>query len=155
MDNVNIVFISHSDTRFDEVKRIRTAVFTMEQGAIAKQEFDEYDNSAVFALLYDGEKAVGTARIAFTDNGCKIGRIAIDRAYRGRGYGAVIVNAVTEKAFAMGNSLIYVDAQNYAVPFYEKLGFEIIGTEIIDRGLPHIPMSITKGENYGKGKEEK
>lgn len=153
MDNINIVFFDHSDPCFEEVKRIRTAVFTNEQGAIAEQEFDEYDNTAFFALLYNGENAVGTARIAFTDKGCKIGRIAIDKTCRGKGFGAMIVNAVTQKAFDMGNTLIYVDAQNYAVPFYEKLGFKVIGTEIIDRGLAHIPMSITKGDSYGK--EEK
>ena len=56
-------------------------------------------------------------------------------------YGADIVKAVTDRAFDMCADKVLVDAQNYAVPFYEKLGFKVIGAEITDRGLPHIPMS--------------
>lgn len=145
----NIKFFDCSSAEFELVKSIRTAVFTNEQGANAAEEFDEFDNSSdsVFALLYEGEDAVATARIANTEKGVKIGRIAVLKSCRGKGYGAVIVNKVTEKAFNMGADIVYVDAQNYAVPFYEKLGFKIIGNEIMDRGLPHIPMC--KGEIYG------
>ena len=153
MNNIN--FFDCSSSEFDFVKSIRTAVFTNEQGASAPEEFDKYDNSSdsVFALLYEGEDAVATARIADTEKGLKIGRIAVLKSCRGRGYGAVIVRAVTDRAFDMGADVVYVDAQNYAVPFYEKLGFKVIGSEIIDRGLPHIPMCIKKGEAYGKEKE--
>lgn len=146
----NIVFISYDDPRFVLVRDIRTSVFTNEQGALAEKEFDKYDADSSFALLYDDEKCVGTARIAHTDIGIKIGRIAILKSERGKGLGALIVRAVTEKAFDMGAKTVFVDAQNYAVPFYQKLGFAVIGNEIIDRGLPHIPMKITKGEYYEK-----
>ncbi|MCM1115534.1 MAG: GNAT family N-acetyltransferase [Clostridium sp.] len=149
----NIYFFNYTDPEFEIVKAIRTAVFTKEQGAKADEEFDLYDACSVFALLYENEKAVATARIAQTDKGCKIGRIAVLRECRGKGYGAGIVRAVTEKAFGMGFDTVYVDAQNYAVPFYEKLGFKVIGSEITDRGLAHIPMCTDKGEFYGK--EEK
>ena len=148
----NIKFFDFRNAEFELVKRIRTTVFTDEQGANADEEFDKYDSASdsIFALLYEDEKAVATARIANTENGVKIGRIAVLKSCRGKGYGAVIVNAVTDKAFDFGAETVYVDAQNYAVPFYEKLGFRVIGNEIMDRGLPHIPMC--KGENYGKEK---
>lgn len=149
MNNIKIIDCNSSD--FELVKNIRTAVFSNEQGADADGEFDCYDarKDSIYALLYDDKTAVGTARIAFTDKCVKIGRIAILKAFRGRGYGADIVNFVTKTAFDSGAEAVYVDAQNYAVPFYEKLGFKVIGSEIIDRGLPHIPMSADKGDFYG------
>lgn len=146
----NIVFIRYDDPRFELVRSIRTEVFTREQGASAAEEFDQYDSDSTFALLYDEGQAVATARIADTDKGIKIGRIAVRSPFRGRGLGAEIVTAVTEKAFANGADVVFVDAQNYAVPFYEKLGFSTIGTQIFDRGLAHIPMRIVKGEYNGK-----
>lgn len=149
----SIVFFDHASPDFETVKAIRTAVFTNEQGADAEGEFDRYDRTSLFALLYDGNESVGTARIAKTEAGFKIGRIAILKKYRGKGYGAEIVKAVTKKAFEMGADKVLVDAQNYAVPFYEKLGFKVIGEEITDRGLPHIPMSISEGDFYGKEKK--
>lgn len=137
---MRIDFFDSSAAEFEFVKSIRTCVFTNEQGADADSEFDEYDNTSLFALLYDENEPVGTARIAKTAAGFKIGRIAILKSCRGKGYGADIVSAVTDKAFEMGADKVFVDAQNYAVPFYEKLGFKVTGTEIVDRGLPHIPM---------------
>lgn len=153
MDNIRIDFLNCGDERYDIVKQIRTSVFTKEQKADASEEFDCYDSTSLFALLYEGDKAVATARIAKTPIGVKIGRIAVGKVYRGNGYGAMIVDAVVEKALEAGASDVYVDAQNYAVPFYEKLGFYVIGDEITDRGLPHIPMKISKGDFYG-GREK-
>ena len=137
---MRIDFFDSSAAEFEIVTAIRTCVFTNEQGADADNEFDEYDKTSLFALLYEGDKPVGTARIAETAAGIKIGRIAILKECRGKGYGADIVKAVTDRAFDMGADKVLVDAQNYAVPFYEKLGFKVIGAEITDRGLPHIPM---------------
>lgn len=150
---MRIDFFDSSAAEFEIVKAIRTCVFTNEQGADAEGEFDQYDSTSLFALLYDGNEPVGTARIAKTAAGFKIGRIAILKTCRGKGFGAEIVKAVTEKTIEMGADKVLVDAQNYAVPFYEKLGFKVIGTEIMDRRLPHIPMCMDKGEHYGK--EEK
>lgn len=149
----NVRFITAEDSDYKIVRNIRIAVFTDEQGADADKEFDEFDSFSDFALLYDGENTVATARIVKTSKGYKIGRIAVLKEYRGNGYGEDIVRAVTEKAFDYGADKVYVDAQNYAVPFYEKIGFKVIGEELIDRGLPHIPMSVSKEEYYGKEKE--
>lgn len=146
----NIKFLKYNNSEFAEVKAIRTAVFTNEQGADAECEFDSDDRSADFLLLYDNGKAVATSRVIKNEKGYKIGRIAVLKKYRGKGYGAVIVRAVTEKAFENGADKVYVDAQNYAVPFYEKLGFTAIGEELIDRGILHTPMIIEKESYYGR-----
>ena len=90
--------------------------------------------------------AVATARISEIPKGLKIGRIAVLKDYRGKRYGAQIVNAVVAKSIEAGADRVYVDAQNHAVNFYEKLGFRICGTELIDRGIAHTPMCIDKGD---------
>lgn len=146
----NIKFIKSNDCEFELVKRIRTTVFTNEQGADAVTEFDDYDSQSDFALLFESDKPIGTARVVRLDKGFKIGRIAILKEYRGRGYGDLIVRVVLRRAFEKGADTVYVDAQNYAVPFYEKIGFKVIGNEITDRGLPHIPMSIEEEDYYGE-----
>ena len=76
----------------------------------------------------------------------KIGRIAVLKEYRGKHYGATVVNAVVAKSIEAGAERIYVDAQNHAVNFYEKLGFRICGRELVDRGIVHTPMCIDKGD---------
>lgn len=157
-----IVFISSNSDDFQLVKDIRASVFTAEQGADETAEFDRYDEEktdtlyallydgektdTLYALLYDGENAVATSRLALTEKGYKIGRIAVLKEYRGKGLGEIIVRAVVEKAFEKGADTVLVDAQNYAVPFYERFGFKVAGSQIFDRGLPHMPMSLDKND---------
>lgn len=141
-----VKFITADSSDFDIVKSIRTTVFTNEQGADAKTEFDRFDEigtPSVFAVLYEDETPAATARLVLNDKGYKIGRIAVLKEFRGKGYGDVIVRTMLLKAFDSGAKEVFVDAQNYAVPFYEKIGFCVIGEEITDRGLPHMPMMVT------------
>lgn len=149
-NNYTVRFVKSDSDEFEIVKQIRTAVFTKEQGADSKTEFDSFDSSSDFALLYTRDEPVGTARLVMTDKGWKIGRIAILKAHRGKGLGNLIVCAVLDRAFERGANTVYVDAQNYAVPFYEKIGFRVIGAELCDRGLPHMPMVIEKENYYGR-----
>lgn len=136
-----IEFITSLDSRFCDVKRIRTTVFTNEQGAKADEEFDKYDNTADFALVVDEKGNIaGTGRVALTDKGYKIGRIAILKEYRGQHLGDMLVKALIQKAQQKGAKAVFVDSQLHAVAFYEKIGFAPCGQQIIDRGLEHIPM---------------
>lgn len=142
-----IKFLTADSRDFCIVKSIRTTVFTNEQGADGTEEFDSFDNigaPAVFALLFEDDVPAATARLVICDKRYKIGRIAVLKEFRGKGYGDVIVRTMLLKAFDSNAEEVFVDAQNYAVPFYEKIGFEVIGAQITDRGLPHIPMKITE-----------
>ena len=37
---------------------------------------------------------------------------------------------------------IYLEAQTYAIGFYEKLGFKVISDEFLDEGIPHKGMEL-------------
>jgi predicted GNAT family N-acyltransferase len=140
---MRIEFVNSSSFEFKYVMAIRNTVFELEQGAIAEEEIDDYDksNDTVYALIYDGDEPVATGRIAQTDKGYKIGRIAVMKSQRGKGVGALLVNTLCDKAVQMGADNVLVDSQLHAVPFYKKQGFEVISdNEIIDRGIRHLPM---------------
>lgn len=153
---VDIKIIKASSSMFNAVKNIRISVFVEEQGINALDEFDEFDqadSNSDYVLLIDNNEPVATSRICRYDNEFKIGRIAVIKSYRGNHYGAIVVKKAIESAIENGAESVLVDAQNYAVPFYEKIGFNVCGEQIYDRGLPHIPMVITKGEYNAKEKE--
>jgi hypothetical protein len=127
------------------VKDIRTSVFTNEQKANANEEFDSFDSdeNTNYALVYQGDTPVATGRIAHYGKNVKIGRIAVAKSQRGKGLGAILVNALVEKSKQLGADEIFVDSQLHAVEFYKKLGFEKISDEIIiDRGIEHLPMKL-------------
>ena len=60
----------------------------------------------------------------------KIGRLAIDKTFKGKGLGSVIMANIISKCIKMNEEqacrLITVDAYKQAVPFYQKMGFKFI-----------------------------
>ena len=140
---MDIRFINCNSPDFEKVLSIRNTVFEKEQGAIAAEELDSYDSllSTEYALIYDGACAVATGRIAHTEQGVKIGRIAVLRSCRGKGVGKMLVNALCTRAEEGGADKILVDSQLHAVGFYQGMGFKkLTDKTIIDRGIVHLPM---------------
>lgn len=140
---MDILCFDKNDDKFNIAMNIRNTVFELEQGAIAEEEIDKYDlnDKTVYLLIYDENEPCATGRIAFTDKGVKIGRIAVLKSQRGKGTGKYLVEQLCDKAARLGAKEIFVDSQLHAVGFYEKLGFEKTGeNEITDRGIRHLPM---------------
>ena len=94
-------------------------------------------------MIYEGNRALGTARIIPKEKGIyKIGRVAIRQEARSRGVGKKLMQDVMNyiKKETMAKE-ICLDAQLTAVPFYEKLGFNVYGEVFQDAGIDHISMS--------------
>ncbi len=149
MNKTEIKIIPSTSAELEYIKSIRAEVFTDELHADGAKEFDEYDlpsaDTKHFILFAEGTP-VATARLAFTPSGAKLGRVAVLKQYRFRGFGASLVRAVLAFAFSDSAPFVLVDAREEAVKFYENFGFKIIGKQIYDRGLPHIPMRIDKNK---------
>ena len=95
---------------------MRRHVFISEQGYTEEEEFDEHDETCPHLVLFDGETPVATGRLFLLPDGtAKIGRIAVEKAYRGQHLGAKIVSMLLERAKDMGAKRAYVSAQ--AMPF--------------------------------------
>ncbi len=60
----------------------------------------------------------------------KIGRLAIDKTFKGKGLGSVIMANIISKCIKMNEEqacrLITVDAYKQAIPFYQKMGFKFL-----------------------------
>lgn len=124
----------------DEAKEIRLEVFVKEQGF--EEEFDDIDETAAHIVLFDGSHPVGVCRI-FTDPGSgrvMIGRVAVRKAFRGRGLGADIIKAAEKYAAESGINKIWIHSQEQAAGFYSALGYKDTGVHDVEEGCPHILM---------------
>lgn len=121
---------------------MRQAVFVVEQNIPAELEWDVTDPQCVHALATDGQgNAIGTGRL-FTDGQMgRVGRIAVLAAWRSRGVGRAIVDALVEEARRRGYATAVLNAQTYAIGFYAKSGFAVAGDEYVEAGIPHIAMA--------------
>ena len=138
--------------RFDEltadelfrIYRLRVAVFVVEQEC-AYQEVDDADKAAYHVWLEEEDGIAAYMRVL--PKGVKFDEVSIGRviAVRRRcGLGSRLLSeGVRVAKERLGADTIYVEAQTYAKPFYEKAGFVGCSEEFIEDGIPHIGMMLT------------
>jgi predicted GNAT family N-acyltransferase len=121
-----------------EARRIRAQVFVREQGVPLELEWDGHDPACEHALAYAADgSAVATGRLLPDGH---IGRMAVLKEWRGKGVGALVLQALVEQARHRGHASARLNAQIYAAGFYRRFGFEAVGPEFIEAGIAHVPM---------------
>ena len=132
--------------------RIRERVFIVEQGIAEAIERDGLDDVAWHFVAWDGEAAVGTARVVGLDAehrpvptaraaAVKIGRMAVLPGKRRLGIGRRLLDAALELARERGLRRAELSAQEYVVGFYEQAGFRLEGDPYVEAGIAHRRMS--------------
>ncbi|WP_313516601.1 GNAT family N-acetyltransferase [Pseudomonas sp.] len=120
-----------------ELRRIRESVFIAEQAVPPELEWDSDDASAVHFLAFEGDFPIGTARLLPDGH---IGRVSVLRDWRGLKVGDALMRAALAEAERLGLIEQMLSAQVHATPFYERLGFEIVSSEYLEAGIPHVDM---------------
>ncbi len=117
---------------------IRTTVFVGEQGVPPEIEIDGRDPGCAHVVAEsDSGGAVGTGRLMPEG---RIGRMAVLAAWRGRGVGAAMLEALVAEARRRGFRETYLHAQAHAKDFYARHGFVVEGEEYLEAGIPHVLM---------------
>lgn len=120
---------------------LRKEVFVKEQGVPLSLELDEYDETAVHFLVNEGENSIATARLREVEPKVgKVERVCVLNNYRGKRLGALIMETVEQYAKNAAFEKLKLNAQSYAVPFYEKLEYTVTSPEFMDAGIPHRAM---------------
>ncbi|MCI6615760.1 GNAT family N-acetyltransferase [Ruminococcus sp.] len=132
-----IIFKVTNNLSEDE-KFIRETVFIEEQNF--KVEFDDTDDIATHIVMYLDNQPVGCCRLYKQENEYHIGRIAVLKPYRGKGYGEKILLNAERVAKEKGADSISLSAQVRASGFYEKLGYKKHGEIYFDEYCEHIAM---------------
>ncbi len=120
-----------------ELRRIRERVFIAEQAVPPELEWDAEDAHAIHFLAFEGEFAVGTARLLADGH---IGRVAVLRDWRHQGIGLSLMQAALQQARQLHLPRAILSAQTQAIPFYQRLGFQVTSGEYLDAGMPHVEM---------------
>jgi predicted GNAT family N-acyltransferase len=116
---------------------IRFTVFVEEQGVPREIELDEQDATSIHAVVYEDDQPVATGRLLPDGH---IGRMAVLKAWRNRGIGALMLRSLIERAKQRGDREVVLSAQVHAVPFYRANGFVEEGAEYLEAGIRHQAM---------------
>lgn len=120
---------------------LRKEVFVKEQGVPLSLELDEHDATAIHFIVNDGVETIATARLREIEPKIgKIERVCVLSNYRGKRLGVLIMDTVEQYAQKIDFKKLKLNAQSYAVPFYEKLNYVVTSPEFMDAGIPHRAM---------------
>ena len=125
---------------------LRIEVFVKEQNVPIELELDEkdYSENTVHIGYFDDDKLIGIARLIDLDKDViHIGRVVIDKEYRGKGIGRKLIIGCENitKQILKKEIIIELSAQIQAEKFYESLGYNRINAKIyLDAGIEHVDM---------------
>lgn len=128
-------------TELYEILKLRSAVFVVEQSCIY-QDIDDTDKTSLHIFIKEENTLKAYLRIfSRTDKQAQIGRVV--SAERGKSYGLTVMKeGISAAKELLKKESVYIEAQVYAIPFYERLGFKITSDEFLEDGIPHIKMEL-------------
>lgn len=124
-----------------KILRARAEVFVVEQNCVY-QDLDGKDYESLH-VFFDSDKGVTAYMRAFfkDENTVQMGKVLT--VEHGTGLGGELLRAGIEAVRArMKPARIYIEAQCYAVGFYEREGFRICSEEFLEDGIPHVQMIL-------------
>lgn len=149
-DNFHVEICNWQNTADrDALLGVRETVFILEQHVPTELERDADDAHALHMLARTLEGApIGTGRLLFDAPAAndrpatsgRIGRMAVLADWRNHGVGTHLLHGLLDLARSRGLTDISLHAQRDAVPFYQRHGFETIGVEFEEAGIPHVGM---------------
>ena len=125
---------------------LRIEVFVKEQNVPIELELDEkdYSENTVHIGYFHEDNLIGVARLIDMDKDViHIGRVVIDKEYRGQGIGRELIIGCENIAqqILKRKIIIELSAQIQAENFYKSLGYNRVNDIIyLDAGIEHVDM---------------
>ncbi len=108
----------------------------------AELKKDEADTHV--ALIAEQEEVKACLTLTFDSPGSvKVRQVAVSEKEQGKGLGRKLSVAAEQYVLDKGVKLMHCNARKTAVPFYLRLGFETVGEEFEEVGIPHFRMQKT------------
>jgi len=123
---------------------VREEVFCREQGVPREEEIDGRDGEALHlvALAPGDGRVIGTLRLLIDSGTAKVGRVAVERDWRGRRVASRMLELALAAAREQGCVRARLAAQLTATGVYRRAGFEVESEPFEDAGIQHVWMGL-------------
>ena len=125
-----------------EILKTRFEIFVTEQECIY-QDLDNKDQNAFHVFCFNDEGRVAACLRVFWKNEedkiAQIGRVVTLEHGKGLG-GQMLKKGVFVASSMLQARKIYLEAQQYAIGYYAKEGFEVVSDVFMEDGIPHVKM---------------
>ena len=143
MNFITKTFQELNTTELYQILQLRSEVFVVEQDCVY-QDLDGKDQKSLHVFGFKNDKIIAYTRIFKPEDYFKkasIGRVVVAISERKYGYGVDLMEASIKAIEDNFNTTkITISAQVYLTKFYNSLGFNKVGEEYLEDGIPHIRM---------------
>lgn len=113
---------------WDKYYDLRYRILREPLGKERGSERNDGDEAGIHFAVFDGESILAIARLDRVDDTvCQVRFVAVETTIQGKGLGKKIMDAVEKRGTEKGYSKLILHARDYALPFYEKLGYTLLG----------------------------
>ena len=122
-----------------EILQARSKIFVVEQKCIY-EDLDNIDKIADHFMLKEKNNLIAYLRVyPLNEKRIQIGRVLT--VTHNKGYGRILLEKALNriKKENQGKEIV-LNSQEYAIPFYEKFGFQVAGESFLEDGIPHVKM---------------
>ncbi|TSJ45848.1 GNAT family N-acetyltransferase [Fluviicola chungangensis] len=117
-----------SEKEWDAYYDLRYRILREPLGKERGSERNEGDQTGIHFALYENDVLIAVARLdCVHETICQVRFVAVESHLQGKGYGRRIMTAVENEALKRGYHKLILHARDYALPFYEKLGYILVG----------------------------
>jgi putative N-acetyltransferase (TIGR04045 family) len=127
---------------------LREEVFCGEQGVSREEELDGRDEEALHLVAlvpgeeHGEERVIGTLRVLFEGSRAKVGRVAVQRDWRGQGIASRMLESALAVARERGCEEVRLAAQMQATSLYARAGFRVESQPFEEAGISHVWMGL-------------
>lgn len=122
---INIIEPS-TEKEFEIYYQIRYDALRKPWGKPLGSEKDDSENESLHFLAFENEIPLGVCRLQYnSEKEAQIRFLAVNEAARGKGIGKIVMEFCEKRAVEDGRNFMILQARDYAVPFYEKCGYEL------------------------------
>lgn len=124
-----------------EILKVRSEIFVLEQKCLY-QDMDDKDYDSLH-IFYENEGRIEAYLRAFLkeDGVVQMGRVLTRHHGMGLG-GKLLKTGIAQVRERYSPRQIYIEAQCYAIGYYEKEGFRVCSEEFLEDGIPHVQMIL-------------
>ena len=141
--NFSINTILFNSPEYEKMVDLRRKVLRIPLGInFSAEDLNKDINSYLFACFNDKKEIIGCCVVDNNpeNTSFKLRQMAVDPQYQGKGIGKDLIGFVEDYAKSKKINRINLHARKIAVPFYQKLGYNIYGNEFMEVNIPHLKM---------------
>lgn len=133
-------FIKTDEPEYREERNLRVEVLRKPLGLAEGAEVFPFEDEAMHLVAIDDGKVIGCVMFKPENKTGRMLQMAIIQHRQKNGIGTQLVNVLEGRLRKDGFKDIYLHAREPAVPFYERLGYEVEGEPFLEVGLRHRHM---------------